>query len=209
MTVGIIVASTRQGRLGERVARWVQGEAARRDRLSVEWIDLAAWAFPYYPHPTPPKAAERTYQDPRERAWVELVARMDAFIIVTPEYNHGYPAGLKNALDYAYAGWNRKPVAFVSYGGSSGGVRAVQQLRQVAVELQMAPIREEVNIPFVSRALDEQGRPADELHRKRLDAVLTDLSWWAETLKAGRSRPDASAVNEPAANLGRRDLAGA
>ena len=97
-------------------------------------------------------------------------------------------AALKNALDHAYVGWNRKPVAFVSYGGTSGGVRAVEQLRQVAVELQMASIRDEVNIPFIGRAMDEQGEPRDELHRKRLDAVLTDLAWWTETLRAGRAR---------------------
>jgi NAD(P)H-dependent FMN reductase len=117
---------------------------------------------------------------------VATIESLDAFIIVTPEYNHGYPASLKNALDYAYRGWNRKPVAFVSYGGVSGGIRAVQQLRQVAIELQMAPIREEVNIPFIHRALSEEGTPIDELPRKRLAAVFRDLEWWGTTLKAGR-----------------------
>lgn len=174
--------------MGERVARWVERVAATREGLDVCWIDLADWVFPSYPHPTPPKMAERTYTDERERAWVALVGRMEAFIVVTPEYNHGYPAALKNAFDYTYAGWNRKPIGFVSYGGSSGGVRAVQQLRQVAVELQMAPVRDEVNIPFVGRALDERGEPKEEFHRKRLDALLTDLAWWTETLNAGRAR---------------------
>lgn len=188
MTIGLVLASTREGRMGERVARWVERVAATREGMNTQWIDLAEWVFPYYRHATPPKLAERGYSDPREQAWVELVGRMDGFLVVTPEYNHGYPAALKNALDYAYAGWNRKPVAFVSYGGSSGGVRAVQQLRQVAVELQMAPVRDEVNIPFVGRALDEGGEPKEEFHRKRLDAVLTDLAWWTETLKAGRER---------------------
>jgi NAD(P)H-dependent FMN reductase len=187
-TIGIIVASTRQGRMGERVGRWVEAQALRRDNIKVEWVDLAEWALPYYPHPAPPRVAERSYTDTRERAWVELVARMDGYLIVTPEYSHGYPAALKNALDYVYAGWNRKPVAFVSYGGSSGGVRAVEQLRQVAVELQLAPLRDEVNIPFVGRALDDQGVPKDEFHRKRLEALLDELSWWSETLKAGRER---------------------
>lgn len=186
--LGIIVASTRAGRLGERVARWVEQGARGREAFDVEWIDLAAWSFPYYPHPTPTKLAERSYADERERAWVALIGRMDAFIVVTPEYNHGYPAALKNALDYAYAGWNKKPVAFVSYGGSSGGVRAVQQLRQVVVELQMAPVRDEVNIPFAAREVDEHGTPKDDFHRKRLEVLLTELAWWSATLKAGRER---------------------
>jgi NAD(P)H-dependent FMN reductase len=187
-TIGIIVGSTRQERLGERVARWVERHARLREDLAVEWIDLVDWIFPNYYHPLPTRLAERNYSDQRERSWVDVVGRLDGVIIVTPEYNHGYPAGLKNALDYVYAGWNRKPVAFVSYGGTSGGVRAVQQLRQVAIELQMAPIRDEVNIPFVFRALDERGEPKDEIHRKRLEAMLTDLTWWVETLKAGRIR---------------------
>jgi NAD(P)H-dependent FMN reductase len=188
MTIGLVLASTREGRMGERVARWVERAAALREELSLQWIDLGEWVFPFYWHPITTKIAEQSYSDERERAWVELVGRMDGFIIVTPEYNHGYPAGLKNALDYAYAGWNRKPVAFVSYGGASGGIRAVQQLRQVVVELQMAPVRAEVNIPFVNRALDERGEPKEEFHRKRLDILLTEIAWWAETLKAGREK---------------------
>jgi NAD(P)H-dependent FMN reductase len=186
--IGIIVGSTRQGRQGEKVARWVEREAAKHPALKTEWIDLAEWIFPPYPHAKPTKLAEKTYESECERAWVALIGRMAGFIIVTPEYNHGYPAALKNALDYAYAGWNRKPVAFVSYGGSSGGVRAVQQLRQVAIELQLAPIRDEVNIPFVGRALTAEGNPTDEFHHKRLEALFTDLTWWTETLNAGRAR---------------------
>ena len=185
-TIGIIVGSTRQGRLGERIARWVEGQAKGRPGWNVEWIDLLDWVFPFYPHPTSPKVSEHSYPDERQRAWVALVERMDGFIIVAPEYNHGYPAGLKNALDFAYTGWNKKPVAFVSYGGSSGGVRSVQQLRQVVVELQMAPLRDEVNIPFVPRAIDEHGRPNDEFHQKRLETLLTELRWWTDALKAGR-----------------------
>jgi NAD(P)H-dependent FMN reductase len=186
LRVGIIVGSTREGRQGERVARWVQGRVEAREAFEAEWIDLATHALPYYRHPSPPKVLESRYEDPRERAWVALVERMDAFLVVTPEYNHGYPAALKNGFDYAYTGWNRKPVGFVSYGGSSGGVRAVQQLRQVVVELQMAPLREEVNIPFVGRALDETGAPKEEFPRKRLETLLGELEWWAATLKAGR-----------------------
>jgi NAD(P)H-dependent FMN reductase len=185
-TIGLVLASTREKRQGERVARWVEREASRREAIGVQWIDLAEWPLANYRHPMPAKMAEKAYTDERERGWVDLVGRMDGFIIVTPEYNHGYPAALKNALDHVYAGWNRKPVAFVSYGGSSGGVRAVQQLRQVAIELQMAPIRDEVNLPFIGRALDAEGTPVDPFQHKRLDTMLTELTWWALTLKAGR-----------------------
>jgi len=186
MDLGIIVGSVREGRQGERVGRWVERAAAAREGVRVAWVDLKEWQFPAYRHSSPAKAAEKAYADPHERAFVELIGAQDAFIIVTPEYNHGYPASLKNALDTVYAGWNRKPVAFVSYGGTSGGTRAVQQLRQVVIELQMAPLREEVNIPFVGRALDERGDPKDEVPKKRLVTLLDDLTWWSKTLKAGR-----------------------
>ena len=184
--LGVIVGSTRQGRLGDRVARWVEARARAREAFSSELIDLVDWVFPYYRHPVPTRMAEASYTEPREAAWAALVARMDAFVMVVPEYNHGYPAGLKNALDYASAGWARKPVAFVSYGGSSGGVRAVEQLRLVAIELQLAPIRDEVNIPFAMRALDEHGVPTEAMHHRRLETMLDELSWWSQTLKAGR-----------------------
>ena len=189
-TVGLIVGSTREGRQGEKVARWVETRAQAREEFATEFIDLAHWVFPFYRHPLPARVAERSYTDAREAAWVALVRRMDAFIIVVPEYNHGYPAGLKNALDYVSAGWARKPVAFVSYGGSSGGVRAVEQLRLVAIELQLAPIRDEVNLPFAHRALDEHGVPVEPSHGKRLEAMLGELSWWSQALKAARTRED-------------------
>jgi NAD(P)H-dependent FMN reductase len=188
VSVGVILASTREGRAGERVAKWVERVATKRQDLDVHLIDLLEWTLPYYRHPASPKIAEKTYADARERAWVERVASLDGFIVVTPEYNHGYPAALKNAFDYTYAGWNRKPIAFVSYGGSSGGVRAVQQLRQVAVELQMSAVRDEVNIPFVARAFDAEGAPSDAFQHKRLEALLDDLTWWTQTLKLGRER---------------------
>jgi len=184
--VGIIVASVREGRQGEKVARWVKSAFDATPGFEADWIDLREHALPYFAHPASPKAIEKTFTNPAEQAWVAHIAAQDAFVIVTPEYNHGYPPALKNGLDFTYAGWNRKPVAFVSYGGSSGGVRAVQQLRQVVVELQLAPIRDEVNIAFVGRALDEHGVPRDEFHHKRLAALVTDLGWWAAALKTAR-----------------------
>ncbi len=188
LNVAVVIASTREGRMGEKVGRWVHAQASQRAGWTVELVDLLAWPLPNYAQPLPTKMAEKSYTDVRLKAWAELVAKFDAFLIVTPEYNHGYPAALKNALDHAYAGWNRKPVGFVSYGGTSGGVRAVEQLRQVAVELQLAPVRDEVNIPLIGKALDEAGAPREEFHGKRLAALVGELDWWGTTLKAGRER---------------------
>ncbi|HYM80834.1 MAG TPA: NAD(P)H-dependent oxidoreductase [Candidatus Limnocylindria bacterium] len=188
--IQVILSSIREGRVGERVATWFMRMAEARPDLAFELVDLKQWPLPLYALSEPTVLAEKTFQDPLARAWVESVGRADGFVIVTPEYNFGYPPSLKNALDYAYAGWNRKPVAFVSYGGSGGGVRSVQQLRQVVVELQMAPLRAEVNIPFAGRAFDERGEPTDPLHVKRASALLEQLHWWAVVLQEGRiNRP--------------------
>jgi NAD(P)H-dependent FMN reductase len=188
LRIGVITASTRDGRQGEAVARWFRGLAAARSELEVVELDLKAIDLPLYTDRLHPKVAEAGYTGAAARRWVELVGGCDGFVIVTPEYNHGYPAPLKNALDHVYAGWNGKPLGFVSYGGSAGGVRAVQQLRQVAVELQLAPVRDEVNIPFIGRALDETGAPKDPHHVARAQALLDQLAWWGETLRQGRRR---------------------
>lgn len=174
--------------MGEAVARWFSGLAAQRAGLEVVPLDLKELALPIYADRRHPKAAEADYAGEAARRWVELVRGCDAFAVVTPEYNHGYPPSLKNALDHVYAGWNGKPVGFVSYGGSSGGVRAVEQLRLVAVELQLAPVRDEVNIPFIGRALDDHGAPRDLHHAARAEALLDQLVWWGETLREGRRR---------------------
>jgi NAD(P)H-dependent FMN reductase len=107
---------------------------------------------------------------------------------VTPEYNHGYPGGLKNAIDHGFAVWANKPVAFVSYGGTAGGARAVEQLRLVAIELRMVPIRDEVNVRLIGVALDERGQPTEEFYAKRAAAMIDTLLWWARVTKEGRER---------------------
>lgn len=188
LRIGVITASVRQGRMGDKVGRWFASLAATRPQLEIVPIDLLDWPLPYYAHPKPPKVSETSYPTELEQRWVNTVTSLDAVVVVTPEYNHGYPPSLKNALDYAYTGWNAKPIAFVSYGGSSGGVRSVQQLRQVSIELQMAPIREEVNIPMIGRALNEQGQPSDAFHTTRANRVLDQLEWWALALLEAREK---------------------
>src|SRR6185503_12350801 len=105
-----------------------------------------------------------------------------------PEYNHGYPGCLKNALDHLNAPWSYKPVAFLGYGGSAGGARSIQQLRSVAIELRMVPIRDEVCVRLVGLATDERGWPKEEVYAKRASALLDELLWWVPVLREGRER---------------------
>jgi NAD(P)H-dependent FMN reductase len=184
----IILASIRENRQGETVARWFHRLASRRKDFDAELVDLKEWSLPFYHEAKTPVAMEHEYTDPKARAWVEKVEGADGFILVTSEYNNGYPPTLKNALDYVYTGWNNKPMACVSYGGPGAGMRSVAQLRQVAVELQMAPIRGEVNIPFVARAFNELGEPLEATHVKRADAMFDQLVWWADALAEARQR---------------------
>lgn len=190
--IAIIIGSIRNKSAGEKAARWLFGLAKARTDLAFELVDLKDWPLPLYAYPKNPNEMEADYPDELARRWAETVNRFDGFIMVTPEYNHGYPPSLKNALDYVYAGWNRKPVAFVSYGGPAGGVRAVQQLRTVAVDLQMAPIRAEVNIQMIGRAFDEKGTLVlnPEIYAKGAQALFGQLAWWTEVLRDGRkNRP--------------------
>jgi NAD(P)H-dependent FMN reductase len=141
--IGIVVGSTRQGRFSERAAAWFHKIAARRTDLSVEIVDLRDYPMPFFDEPASP--AWMPPKDPVAERWAAKLAELDGFVFVTPEYNHGYSAVLKNALDYAFQQFNRKPAAFVGYGGV-GAARAIEQLRMVAVELQMAPIPKSVNV---------------------------------------------------------------
>ena len=181
-----ILGSTRQGRAGGRVADWFAGLASARADLVYEPVDLREWAFPMLDAASPP--ARGAYEDELTIRWAGVVAAADGFVLITPEYNHGYPAALKNALDLLYAEWGRKPVGFVSYGGPGGGLRSVQQLRQVVLELDMAPLRRQVSIPRVHSVLDEEGRPTEPWHLSAAAAMLDDLVWWARALGAARQQ---------------------
>jgi NAD(P)H-dependent FMN reductase len=182
--VVVVLASTRQGRFGETVARWLMPIIEAREDLTAELVDLRDWKLPYYDQPKVPMAGE---YEKDVLPWAQVVGRGDGFVIVTPEYNYGYPAVLKSSLDAVYAEWNRKPVAFVSYGGWGAGVRAVEQLRQVVVELQMASTRGGVNLQFARRLFDEDGNLHDpEFYGGAATRMLDELVWWAAALKAAR-----------------------
>ena len=187
--IGVILASIREGRRGEAFARWMQGLLAERPGVEVELLDLKDWPLPSFAHKDSPVVAEKAYAEGSlERRWADRIAAQDGFLVVTPEYNHGYPGALKNALDTVYTPWSHKPVAFASYGGFASGARAVEQLRLVAIELRMAPVRDEVNVRLVGYAADERGHPADPLYGKKARAAIDDLLWWARVLNQGRAQ---------------------
>jgi NAD(P)H-dependent FMN reductase len=182
----VILSSTRESRFGPTVADWVMSRAAERTDMHARLADLRDFEMPYYNLDVNGPRVEPE-MEPRE--WAKTVRSADAFVIVTPEYNYGYPAVLKSALDALYRPWNRKPVAFVSYGGWSGGTRAVQQLRQVVVELQMAPIRSSVVFQFARRLFDEEGHLREpEMFDTAVEAMFDDLVWWANALRDARPR---------------------
>ena len=182
--IQILLGSTREGRFGDRVAKWLYGHATEREDLIAELIDLRDWPLPFFNEPLSPITGRYASE---ARAWAAKVAEADGYVFVTPEYNFGYPAVLKNALDHIYHEWNNKPVSFVGHGGAAGGSRAVQQLRQVVVELQMAPIRAGIVIPFARRLFDESGAIRDESYDARASALLDQLVWWTRALKAARA----------------------
>src|SRR5712692_4712419 len=141
--IGIVISTTREGRFGDKPATWIRDLAAARGDLAVEIVDLRDYPMRFFDEPASPLYAPP--KDEAARRWGQKVAALDGFIFVTAEYNRGAPAVLKNALDYAHKEFNRKPAAFVGYGGV-GGARAVEQLRLVSIELQMAPTRSGVHI---------------------------------------------------------------
>ena len=181
----VILGSTRPGRFGDKVADGFMGRAAEHPELTTELVDLADWPLPFFNSPVPPAMQES--QDPRSVAWGEKVSTADAYVLVTPEYNHGYPAVLKNALDHVVRPWRHKPVGFVGYGGPGAGIRAVEQLRQVVVELEMVPLRRQVAIQNVYAAFDPASRLKDSSGPDRQAAALLDeVALWSRSL--GRLR---------------------
>ncbi len=184
--IQVILGSTRQGRSGEKVARWFIQHAEQRPEFTVELVDLMDWPLPFIDTPVPPAMKESEH--PQTRAWAQKVATADGYVFVTPEYNHGYPAVLKNALDHVYRPWRHKPVGFVGYGGPGAGVRAVEQLRQVVVELEMIPMRQQVAIANVYMAFTPDGTLKDPAGADRqAAAVLDELARWLPALQTARA----------------------
>ena len=181
----IILASTRPGRKGPAIAVWMEEIARKHPTFEVTLLDLKEINLPFMDEPHHPRLQK--YQQEHTKKWSSIIAEADAFIFVTAEYNYGYPAPLKNALDFLFVEWNYKPVAFVSYGGIAGGTRAVQALKQVVTAQKMMPITESVNIPFFTKYIDDQEKfNGDEVHQKAADDMMNELAKWTEALKPMR-----------------------
>ena len=192
LNIGLIVGSTRPNRFADTPVRWLRdGAAARRD-LRLEVLDLRDQHLPFYDEPVPALHTGGAFAQPRAEAWRHRLAAFDGFVATVAEYNHGYTAVLKNAFDSAWLEWRRKPIGFVGYGGV-GGARAIEQLRGVVIELQMAPLKHEVNIamePFLG--ILQRGHSLDDydyLVRSR-DALFDELAWWGRALKAAREHTE-------------------
>lgn len=184
--IGIVIGSTREGRFSEKPAHWIHEIAKDRNDLAVELIDLRDHALPFFNEPVSPAWAP--VQNEAALRWAAKLATLDGLIVVTPEYNHGPSAVLKNAFDYAYKEFGRKPIGFVGYGGV-GAARAVEQLRLVAVELQMAPVRHAVHIGMVEfLGIWQQGKSFDDFPHlaQAANGMLDDIAWWAKALNTAR-----------------------
>ncbi|MGW0042900.1 NADPH-dependent FMN reductase [Rhodococcus sp. NPDC003348] len=175
----VIVGSVRQGRFGPVVADWFVRRARQDPAFDTAVLDLAENSLPL------------DHSDTEEvRRFRRRVDAADAFVMVTPEYNHGYPAALKNAIDTAKQEWRAKPVGFVSYGGLSGGLRATEQLRQVVAEVHMVSVRQTVSFHQARKRFDAEGETADGAAIDGSARLLDQLAWWADTLRvARRARP--------------------
>ncbi|RIK46802.1 MAG: hypothetical protein DCC58_01920 [Chloroflexi bacterium] len=189
-TIGVIVGSTRPNRFAGIAADWIAEHLRARDDVLVRVLDLRDFPMPFFEETYSPAAPGREpFQNEHVARWRGEIGAADGFVIVTPEYNRSYPAVLKNALDYVYVEWNRKPVGFVGY-SATGGVRPVEHLRLAAVELQMAPIRQAVHLPRAVIAAFRSGAGVeDELrqHDASATAMIDELLWWTRVLRAGRN----------------------
>jgi len=188
--IGIIIGSTREGRFGDKPARWISDIAGKRTDMQFDLIDLRDYPLPFFEEQMSPVYAPP--QHPVAQRWAAKLATLDGFIVVTPEYNHSASAVLKNALDYAYKEFNRKPIGFVGYGGV-GAARSVEHLRMVAVELQMAPIRFAVHIGMIEfLGVWQQGKSFDDFPHlgQAATAMFEDLAWWVQALKSAREAQD-------------------
>ena len=182
----IITSTTRPGRKGIAVANWITALAKQSSKYDVELLDLAVINLPLMDEPNHPRLQK--YQHEHTKQWSDTINNADAFIIVLAEYNFGFPAPIKNALDFLYNEWKYKPVAFVSYGGISAGLRSLQMLKQVVTGMHMMPVVESVSVPFFAKYVDEQTvfHP-EEVVTKSADAMFQSLERWTEAMKPLRN----------------------
>ncbi len=185
LKLAIIVGSTRPGRKADTVARWVHEIAAKRSDAEVEIVDIKDYNLPLLDEASPPSLGK--YDQPHTKVWAQKIASFDAYVFVTPEYNHGISGALKNAIDYLYREWNNKAAAFVGY-GSAGGVRAVESLRLVMGELQVADVRAQVVLSLATDFENYTVFKPNPRHEKTAGTMLDQVIAWGGALKALRER---------------------
>jgi NAD(P)H-dependent FMN reductase len=177
--IGIILGSTRPGRNGEGVAKWVLEVASRRTDAEFELVDLLDYKLPHLDEGLPPSMGQ--YSQPHTIEWANKIASFDGFVMVTPEYNHSTSSALKNAIDFLYSEWNNKAVGFVSY-GALGGARAVEHLRLIAGELQMADVRAQVALSLFTDFENFSELSPTDYQTQALNTMLDQLVAWSKAL---------------------------
>jgi NAD(P)H-dependent FMN reductase len=182
----IVIASTRQGRVGLPVTEWFRGRAEEHGGFEIDVADLAEINLPLMTEPNHPRLRQYTQQHTKD--WSARVEASDAFVFVTPEYNHSFTAPLKNAIDYLVHEWAHKPVGFVTYGGVAAGTRAMVMLKPVVAALRMVPVVEAVNIPFVAQFLDDGAIKANDVMTQAAPAMLNELLRWDAALRPLRAK---------------------
>jgi len=183
--LGVVVGSVREGRVGLPIAEWFMERARQHAGFDVELLDLKIINLPMFAERTHPRLQQ--HEGEQQKAWSATVAPLDAFVFVTPEYNYSTAPALLNALDYLSAEWAYKPVGFVSYGGISGGLRAVQMAKLTVTALRMVPIVEAVNIPFVAKLVEDGAFKHTDVHDKSAAVMLDELVRWAGALATLRA----------------------
>jgi len=187
----LIVGSTRPGRFSEKLLPWIEESVAQNGTFTLEVIDLKDYHLPFFDAAiSPAYVTGGDYGNKDVNIFAQKISEADAVVMITPEYNHGYSSVLKNAIDSVYTEWNKKPMAVISY-GSVGGARAAEQLRQVAIELQMAPIRNGVHIFNPWLLSNEDGALKDgalDQYTDSLTGMLQQLTWWTQVLKDARMK---------------------
>lgn len=183
--VAIILGSTRPGRNGEAVSQWIYDIAKTRKDADFELIDILNYNLPLLDEPIPPLMGQ--YTKDHTKRWAAVINSFDAFVFVTPEYNHGIPGALKNAIDFLFKEWNDKVAGFVSY-GSAGGVRAVEQLRLVMAEVKIATVRTQVQLSVYTDFENFTKFTPHQIHQKTANNMLDEVIAWAGAFKILRTR---------------------
>ena len=189
LRIAIVTGSTRPGRNNEAVAKWVYRIAEQRTDAAFELVDIASYNLPLFDEPMSPMFGQ--YSHAHTKAWSEKIASFDAYVFVTPEYNHGVSGALKNAIDFLYHEWKNKAAGFVSYGGNAGGSRAVEHLRLIMAEMSVATVRAQVLLSLVTDFEQFTNFKPAPSHEKEVQTMLDQLIAWGEALK--RMRIDAAA----------------